>query len=168
MSLEKLTEIRRLITELDAELFTLLESNPELEKACEILAEMNFLKRDFSSVYDSFSFSVSGLMGATENVSLTDGTEIEKKSSYDRKAWDHKSLASAVADKLTKMAVDMDTGEVIKSPREIAMEMVTYCAPSYWRIKELNKIGINADNYCEVGELKTSVIVRKSKTANNE
>jgi len=57
----------------------------------------------------------------------------------------------------------MDTGEVLKSPREIAMDMVTYCAPSYWRVKELNKIGINPDNYCEVGELKTSIIVRKPK-----
>jgi hypothetical protein len=57
----------------------------------------------------------------------------------------------------------MDTGEVTKSTRQIALEILDYCAPSYWRIKELGKIGVNPDNYCEVGELKTSLIVRKSK-----
>jgi hypothetical protein len=41
--------------------------------------------------------------------------------------------------------------------------MLAYCAPSYWRIKELNKIGLNADNFSETGELKTSIIVRKPK-----
>jgi hypothetical protein len=41
--------------------------------------------------------------------------------------------------------------------------MLNYCAPSYWKIKELQKLGINADNYCEVGQLKTSIIVRKGE-----
>jgi hypothetical protein len=41
------------------------------------------------------------------------------------------------------------------------MAPTTDVQPSYWRIKELSAIGINADNYCEVDEPKTSIIVRK-------
>lgn len=159
---EHIEQIRTLITELDVELQR-INSEVDAPVACAILADMNMLKRDLSFAYDGWSHHVGTIMGAMESMMLEDGTEIEKKSSYDRKAWDHKALASAVSDKLVKMSVDMDTGEVLKSPREIAMDMVTYCAPSYWRVKELNKIGINPDNYCETGDLKTSIIVRKPK-----
>jgi hypothetical protein len=103
------------------------------------------------------------IIGDEQEINLASGIKIEKNSSYERKGWKHKDLGSAVADKLMKMSVDMDTGEIMKSPQEIALDMLTYCAPSYWRVKELNKIGINPDNYCEVGDLKTSIIVRKAK-----
>jgi hypothetical protein len=116
-----------------------------------------------SVVYEQFANLFADIMGASDTLLLPDGTTIEKKSSYDRKGWKHLDLGSAVADRIVKMSVDMDTGEVTKSPKQIAEEMLTYCAPSYWRIKELNKIGINADSFSEVGELKTSIIVRKPK-----
>jgi hypothetical protein len=41
--------------------------------------------------------------------------------------------------------------------------MLDFVQPSYWRVKELAKFGINADNYCEVGDYKTNIIVRKAK-----
>jgi len=161
--IDKINAIKQMITELDLEISEYIKSSPDVTQACEYLAEMNFLKRDFSFVYDTFSYAMIGVLGDSESVVLSSGVEIEKKSAYDRKGWDHKSLGNAVADKLIQMSVDMDTGEVLKTPHEIAVDLLTYCAPSYWRIKELNKIGINPDNYCEVGDLKTSIIVRKAK-----
>lgn len=161
--IDKINTIKKLLTELDAEIFDYVSKSPDLVQACEYLAEMNFLKRDVGFVYDTFSHAMIGIMGDEENVSLTNGAQIEKKSAYDRKGWDHKSLGNAVADKIVQLSVDMQTGEVLKTTREMIADVLTYCAPSYWRIKELNKIGINADNYCEVGELKTSIIVRKAK-----
>ncbi len=163
MSLEKISELRELISNLDSEINDYVASEPSVEEAGATLVELNILKRDLSYMYDRLSSAVAKIMGNTENISLPDGSTIEKKSSYDRKGWDHKALASVVAQKVVQMSVDMDTGEVVKSPQEIAADMLTYCAPSYWRIKELNKIGINADNYSEVGELRTSIIVRKPK-----
>lgn len=163
MQLEKLSQLQSLILEVDKELSDFMESEPSVEDACSVLVEMNFLKRDISTVYDKLSGSVSNLMGSAEEITLENGSKIEKKSSYDRKGWDHKGLASVVAQKVTQLSINMDTGEVTKSPQEIAEDMLTYCAPSYWRIKELGKIGINADNYSEVGELRTSIIVRKPK-----
>jgi hypothetical protein len=163
MNNEKLDLIKKLVAELDSELMDYADSEPDMVEACELLAELNFLKRDLATAYDSFSFAMGKIIGNEQEVNLSSGVKIEKTSSYERKGWKHKDLGSAVADKLIKMSVDMDTGEVTKSPYDIALDMLTYCAPSYWRVKELNKIGINPDNYCEVGDLKTSIIVRKAK-----
>lgn len=159
----KIENIATLLSELDSEIFEYINSAPDAIESCERLVELNLLKRDLSFVYDTFSHAMIGIMGGTENITLPSGAEIEKKSAYDRKGWDHKSLGNAVADKLIQMSIDMDTGEVLKTPHELAVDLLTYCAPSYWRVKELNKIGINPDNYCEVGDLKTSIIVRKAK-----
>lgn len=135
--------------------------NPEV--AGEILLQINLAKRDISTVYESFSKFFSDLMEKEQSIllNLSGGAIIEKKSSYDRKGWQHKELANVVVDRIIQSSVDMDTGEVLKSPKEIALDLLNYCAPSYWRIKELSAIGINADNYCESGELKTSIVVRK-------
>ena len=161
--LDKLNEIKKLLSELDSEIGQYITSNPSPEDACSLLAEMNSLKQDVSFIYETFSFGVIKIMGDSEFITLPNGVEIEKRGGYDRKKWNHKDLGSAVVDKLVKMSVDMDTGEILKTPQDIALDILTYCAPSYWRVKELNKIGINADSYCEVGDLKTSIIVRKPK-----
>ena len=163
MNNEKLDLIKKLVAELDSELMEYADSNPDVIEACELLAELNFLKRDLATAYDSYVYAMGRIIGDEQEVNLASGIKIEKNSSYERKGWKHKDIGSAVADKLMKMSVDMDTGEITKSPQEIALDMLTYCAPSYWRVKELNKIGINPDNYCEVGDLKTSIIVRKAK-----
>jgi hypothetical protein len=159
--LERIVALRDEFMRLEEELRNYATQTPEVEKACEVLLQLNLAKRDFSSTYDVFAMLISEIMGNSQNISLPNGAQIEKKSAYDRKTWQHKELANAVADKLVKMSVDMDTGEVLMTPEQIAQSMLTYCAPSYWRVKELNSIGINADNYCESGELKTSIIVRK-------
>ena len=159
--LEKIVSLRDSFLQLEQELRDYMSQNPEVEKACEVLLQMNLAKRDFGSTYDVLAMLVGEMIKGSEVISLPNGAQIEKKSAYDRKTWQHKELANAVAEKLVKMSIDMDTGEVLMSPEQIAQSMLTYCAPSYWRVKELNSIGINADNYCETGDLKTSIIVRK-------
>jgi hypothetical protein len=146
---------------LDDEIRQYIESKPDQADAATVLLQLNLAKSDLGMVYDSMSTFFLNLIQDKEVINLENGAQIEKKSSYDRKGWQHKELANAVVDKLMQLSVDIDTGEVIKTPREMALDLMKYCAPSYWRIKELSSIGINADNYCEVGQLKTSVIVRK-------
>ena len=163
MVLDKIREIQSAIVALDNEIQAYVNASPDVHEACTILSEINFLKRDLSMVYDMYANAVIEIMGDSESMMLANGAEIEKKSAYDRKGWKHKEIGSVVASKLTEMAIDMDTGEILKTPQEIALQILDYCAPSYWRIKELNKIGVNADNYCEVGDLRTSIIVRKAK-----
>ena len=161
MTPERILEVRQYLLALGQELDDYISSNPETQDACDILYELNMAKRDISTVYDSFSTSVGQLIADGKNVQLSNGGVIEKKSSYERRACQHKDLASVVAQKLVRMSVDIDTGEIIKSPEEIAMQVLDYVQPSYWRVKELSSLGINVDNYCETGVLKTSIIVRK-------
>lgn len=164
MTLQRVAELRSLINQLDQEITTYFDASPDMTESGELLLALNLAKRDLSAVYDRTSSLYSLLMDAESVVMLGNGAQIEKKSAYDRKGWQHKELANAVVDKLFQMSVDIDTGEVIKEPRDIAMELMNYCAPSYWRIKELNSIGINPDMYCETGQLKTSIIVRKGES----
>lgn len=134
-----------------------------LEDACNLLVSINKLKAEMGIVYDSLVARVSHMMDQQGEVQLEDGSKIEKKWASDRKGWQHQQLASTVAQRLIQSSVDMDTGEILYSQEEIIGKLLDFLQPSYWRVKELQKIGINADLYCEVGETKSSIIVRKAK-----
>lgn len=157
-----LLEFAQAILKLDSELS---EDRPnlDLEQAATILAELHNFKDSLKMVYDGFAKSVSDLMGDLPEVNLPNGTKIEKNSSPSRKAWKHKDLANEVAARLKDMSVDMDTGEIVLTSEEMVVKMLDYVYPSYWKVKELGKIGINADKFSEVGEVKDSIIVRKAK-----
>lgn len=163
MSILKIIELREQIKNLSEEIDTYVLSDASVTDASEGLLQLNLAKRDIAAVYDTLSNFVALKIGDEKEIVLGDGAVIEKKVSYDRKAWEHKKLGSAVVDKLIKMSIDIDTGEVIKTPAEIAIQLLDYCAPSYWRVKELSNIGINPDMYCETGQLKTTIIVRKGE-----
>ena len=121
---------------------------------------LHAIKGDIASLFSQYSNLFAEKI-TTDEATASNGQKIEKKSAFDRKGWKHEDLASEVLRRLNDLSVDMDTGEVVMSSQEIAMKLLDYVQPSYWRIKELSKLGINADQFCEVGELKTSIIVRK-------
>ena len=77
---------------------------------------------------------------------------LETKTGAPRKKWDHEKLAELVAQRISDTAIDMETGEVTKSPQQMIKELLTYAAPSYWRAAALRDLGIEADDYCDVGE----------------
>jgi hypothetical protein len=132
----------------------------DVEKMLEHLVVLNQIKRDIADIYESFSKKVMEKM-EEKNISEIDvaGASVQKKTASPRKSWDHKSLMEATYDRISQSSVDMDTGEVVLSSREIAIKMLEYFNPSYWRVKELSKIGINADQFCEVGEEKTNIAI---------
>jgi hypothetical protein len=157
------TRFRAAIVELDAAISDLRASEPSLEEACAALVALNRAKADFAYTYDDLASLVSVVMDLHPEIVLPDGSRVEKKWSSDRRAWQHRDLAAVVARRLMDSSVDMDTGEVLYSTEEILAKMLDFLQPSYWRIKELQKIGVNPDLYCEVGETKSSLIVRKAK-----
>lgn len=134
-----------------------------LEETAEILLKLNRFKDDLKAIYGGVEKLLSDLMGQMPEIALSDGSRIEKNSAVSRKSWKHKDLATEVASRLKDMSVDMDTGEVVMSAEDMVVKMLDYVYPSYWKVKELGKIGINADKYSEVGEAKDSIIVRKAK-----
>jgi len=131
------------------------------EVLAEILISLDKAKKEISELLDRTKEVLVQLMGELPELQYN-GFVLEKKNGSPRKSWDHKTLAEIVSNRIIDMSIDMDTGEVIKSPQQMLMEIVEYTGISYWRVKELSKIGINADQYCEVGEPKTNIIIRSN------
>lgn len=130
--------------------------------ACLMFSELQELKREVAMVFSEAEESLANRIQG-RIITLPDGSLAERKQGGDRKAWDHKSLASDVADRLIQSSVDMDTGEVVLEPKDLMVRMLDYAAPSYWRVGELSKLGINPDRYCEKSEGKSSIVIKKGK-----
>ena len=88
---------------------------------------------------------------------------IETKTGAPRKKWDHATLAALVAKKINDKSIDMDTGEITATPQEMIRELLTYAAPSYWRVTALRELGIDPDDFCDVGEPLTNLIYRSKQ-----
>jgi hypothetical protein len=151
------------LTELNKELTEYIDSKPEIDEAAEGLAKLNFAKRELSVIYDSFAHGVGNLMGSSGMIETASGITIEKKTAADRKKWRHPELANRVAERLSEMSVDMDTGEIVMSAQDMVVKLLDYAAVSYWRVGKLGEIGVNPDSYCEQGDFKTSIIIREAK-----
>jgi len=158
-ALDDVRTLRKLIMALDEQLDEYLDSNPDSEQAADLFLELNLAKRDLSFVYGTIERKMISLL-SEDMTTLRDGAEIERKTASSRTKWQHKDLATVVADRIVQSSVDMDTGEIVLGPREVAEKMLDYVQPSYWRATKLNEIGINPDNYC-VSEVKTNLVVRK-------
>lgn len=130
-----------------------------IDDISEIVAALDYMKREISEMLDQAKTVMSDQMGNAPEYS-TGRFAFEKKMGSTRKAWDHKSLARLVAERMTSLSIDLDTGEVLKSPTELISEAFEFAGVSYWRIKELQKIGVNADAFCEVLDGKPNIIVR--------
>ena len=160
---EWVVAFRHALLELNNAVSEYAGSNPDMNDACAVLLSLHRLKSEMGVVYDDMTNLVSTLMDQHPEVQLEDGSKIEKKMGADRKGWQHRDLAGAVAARLIQSSIDMDTGEVLYTQEEIIGKLLDFLQPSYWRVKELQKIGINADMFCELGEYKTNIIVRKAK-----
>lgn len=130
------------------------------DEIAELLLILSEAKTEISDMFEMTKMRLAELMGGNDLYDF-DGVTFEKKYSTPRKTWDHKALTDVVSSRIIDMSVDMDTGEVIKTPQQMLAEMVKYTGISYWKVKELEKIGINANNYCETGDSKANIIIRK-------
>lgn len=163
MTIKSLEDFASALSNLNKELTEYIDSNPDIDEAAEGLAKLNFAKRELSVIYDSFAHSVGNLMGSSGMIETASGITIEKKTAADRKKWRHPELATRVAERLSEMSVDMDTGEVVMSAQDMVVKLLDYAAVSYWRVGKLGEIGVNPDSYCEQGDYKISIIVREAK-----
>ena len=161
----RLQQLSQLVIDLDSALTHFLTSGEtSAEDVGEVALAVHQLKADVGDMYSFFTARVVDYL-QTVNVDDMDinGARIEVRSAADRKQWQHADLMGAVAKRIMQRSVDMDTGEITLSPEEMVAKVLDYVQPSYWRVKELAKIGINADQFCEVGEHKTNLVIRKAK-----
>ena len=161
MTPEDVRALRKEIAALDAKLLEYTKDSHPIEETAELLLELNLTKRDMGFLYDGLSTWLGSQMDGNQILGLRDMATVERKMSSNRSGWQHKNLARDVIDRIEQSSVDMDTGEVVITPTEMALRILDYVQPSYWRVGELNKIGLNPDNYCAGSESKISIIVRR-------
>lgn len=159
---EWITEFRTAVLNLDTAISEFIHDDKlTADEAAYALLRLNLVKTEVAMCYDYLAGVVGKVMGQATEIDLPDGGKVEKKWSSSRTGWQHKDLAATVASRIMDLSVDMDTGEVLLSTEEMIAQLLDFVQPSYWRIKELQRINVNADNYCTTGETKTSIIVRK-------
>lgn len=158
---EQAKEIRQNIATISSEAMEKISSGEvDIYQACEFMYIMQEMKRDVAFIIEELEKMVAE--GMPEDIFfLPSGQQVERRTGSDRKSWNHKGLAEMVAERVYESSVDMETGEVMMSPKEMMTKMLDYAAPSYWRVKELDKIGISADSYCEKTEGKTSIVISR-------
>ncbi len=131
-----------------------------IESASVTVAALDALKSDVSSMLETAKERLLALMDESPEYEHN-GIRYERKTGSPRKSWNHVALGREVTDRLIDSATDMDTGEIMATPRELMADLLNYAGISYWRVTELNKLGINADMYCEVGEPKSNIIMKR-------
>jgi hypothetical protein len=133
------------------------------EEALQDISDMHLVKTEIGRLFNSMQDKVIDLVGFTAAPIPVEGATIEVKSGSTRKAWDHKSLAESVAQRIYESSINIDTGEISKTPKQMMAEMLKYGAVSYWRVTALKDLNIDPDEYCEVSPPKNSVVIRRQK-----
>lgn len=159
----ELNDLNTALNKLDIAITDKSDNDLDYRDVAQLMFSVYTAKSNIAIIYDSVAALLDKAMDEMPEVNLDNGVRIEKKVASDRRAWKHKDLAGEIAHRLIMTNIDMNTGETSKSTEELIAELLRFLQPSYWRVKELSTIGINADNYCEVLEPKTSIIVRKPK-----
>lgn len=90
------------------------------------------------------------------------GAVLMKRRSDSRKAWDHKALVADLAGRLVQSSVDFETGEMTKSTEQLISEVIDYAGVSYWKVTALNKVGLVANEYCEVTEGSEKIRIQRN------
>lgn len=147
------------IRHIDKLLLLVAEDDDEGTKLGEALYSLDVLRRRLKETYETLEDLIT--QRVKEELTLGNGATIEVKGGAPRKGWNHQGLTEEVSRRIVDSAFDFDTGEMKISLYDLAKEILRYAAPSYWRVGQLGEIGIDPDQYCEKGEYRKSVVIRR-------
>lgn len=133
----------------------------ERDEMLQYAADLHLLKRYVGDLFDECQRIVTDRVGFVGSPVVVNGATVEIKAGASRKTWDHKSLMSDVSRRLVDKNIDLETGEIAKSPRELIEEAIDYMGVSYWKVSKLKELHIDADQYCEVSEGKKNLVIRR-------
>lgn len=160
---ETIEELRRLVNHLDVMTRQAAEDEIEnVQEAVELLVALNSVKASLNTAYAGYEETIAKEMESTYQLNLPGGIEVTRREGRDRKKWDHQRLAKTIAERLVDESVDWETGEVLMDTQDIVTALLKYGHVDYWRVKELKKIGLNPDKYCEVEDGKISVAIKRT------
>ena len=159
-----IADFQQQLLDLDEKLTQLSsDANWPLEDISETFFQVNSFKGQLGIIVKQMESLLIARMTEVEAMPVSSGDMLVKEWSKNRKAWQHKELAKAVADRIQSLAIDMDTGEKTMSTGEMIEALLEYVQPSYWRVGALQKIGLNADNFCEAGDSEPKIKIERAK-----
>ena len=141
---------------------TLKDVALEDEEFLQRIVDLHSLKKKITYIFSEYQDIVSSHVGLVTQPVQVNGATVEIKNGSSRKTWAHKELAADVSKRIMQRSINIDTGEITKSTEEMMQELVNFMGVSYWKVTELKKIAIDADEYCEVSPPKKSVVIRRS------
>jgi hypothetical protein len=148
------------VAQLDEALVLAAEDDLDPEMVAEVVHAAWVQKSHLTEAYGHLcDLLVATASGHGPEFDLLGGARIEIVDGSPRKKWQHQSLISDLGNRIVDTAFDFATGEMRISHHEMATEILRYANPT-WRVRQLKAIGIDPNAYCEVGDPKTSVIVR--------
>jgi len=133
------------------------------EELLQLASDLHLVKSYVTELFNELQLVVTEHIGHMAVPVAVDGATVEIKAGSPRKSWDHASLIDDVSKRIVDSSVDLNTGEVIKTPTEMIKEALQFAGISYWKVTKLKELHLDADEYCEVGEAKKQLVIRRSK-----
>lgn len=160
-----LNEVHSLLRSLEGHIMELGEDidAAEQEELLQFASDLHAAKGHISELFNEVQSVVTEHLGHLAVPVTVDGATVEIKSGSPRKTWDHQSLIEDVSKRIVDSSIDLNTGEVIKSPMEMIREALQFAGISYWKVTKLKELHLDADEYCEVGESKKNLVIRRNK-----
>lgn len=141
--------------------FVAASDDADLDLLCDALVRLDEVRIECGHLKDHVESMVVGAMGDLPEYEFGNAV-LTKRRSDSRKAWDHKALANDVAHRLVQSAVDFETGEMTRTTEDLISELLDFAGVSYWKVTALNKIGLVANDYCEVTEGSEKIRIQRN------
>lgn len=154
-----LRQFETVLTQLDQET---LESS-DTEQLLQVASDLHLVKSYVTTLFNELQSVLTEYLGNLASPVAVDGATIEIKSGSPRKSWDHAALIDEVSRRIVDQSVDLDTGEITASPQDMIRQAMEYVGVSYWKVTNLKGLHIDADDYCEVGQPKKNLVIRRDK-----
>ncbi len=160
-----LQEVQALLVTLESWVMRLGDEidSAEKEELLQFASDLHAAKGHLSELFNEVQSVLTEHLGHLAVPVTVDGATVEIKSGSPRKTWDHKSIIEDVSKRIVDSSVDLNTGEVIKSPTDMIREALQFAGISYWKVTKLKELHLDADDYCEVGDAKKSLVIRRDK-----
>ena len=160
-----LHEVQSLLRTLEGSIMKLSEDieSADTTDLLQFATDLHAVKSFVTLLFNELQSNVTEHVGNLAIPVDVDGATVEIKSGSPRKTWDHKSRIDDVSKRLVDSRVDLTTGEVVKTPTDMIREALEFAGISYWKVSKLKELHLDADDYCEVGEAKKSLVIRRNK-----
>ena len=152
--------IAELLNLLESDIYKLSKSKLDADpkEVLQVATNLHEVKSQVGALYNELQSIITDEYDYFASPIAVDGATVEIKAGSSRKKWDHASISDDVARRIVNTSVDIDTGEVTKTPLDMLREFT-----QYWKVGKLKELHLDADEYCEVSPPKKNIVIRRSE-----